>query len=175
MTLLCSDVFGNVGGDWVGCIASQGSAYGNLCADPMFCGPEQNPSLPYSLHSDSPCAPGEECGLIGAYVVGCGELGSVWGQSEGARVLRAISPNPCGGHAVIQFLTSGRCRGDVRVLDVTGRLVRDLSGGREFGAGWQELAWDARDAEGTRVESGVYWIQIRAGDVRLRRAVSIVR
>jgi predicted outer membrane repeat protein len=71
--LTCCDVFGNEGGDWVGCIAGQAGIYGNISADPLFCG-EEAPSQPYSLYLDSPCSPtgNPECGLIGAWDVACG-------------------------------------------------------------------------------------------------------
>ena len=72
-TLTCSDVYGNSGGDWVGCIAGQYGVNGNISEDPLFCG-ELNPDEPYTLHSSSPCAPlsNPECGRIGAWGVGCG-------------------------------------------------------------------------------------------------------
>ncbi|MEE8573257.1 MAG: right-handed parallel beta-helix repeat-containing protein [Gemmatimonadota bacterium] len=71
-TLSCCDLYGNVGGDWVGCIADQNGANDNFSEDPLFCG-EDNPDEPLTLHSDSPCA-GENnpaCGLVGAWGVGC--------------------------------------------------------------------------------------------------------
>lgn len=73
-TLVCCDLFGNDGGDWVGGIANQLGVAGNICEDPLFCG-EDEPSDPLSLHSTSPCAPENSgaCGLIGARGVGCGE------------------------------------------------------------------------------------------------------
>ena len=67
--LSCSDVYGNEGGDWVGCISSQDSINGNFHADPLFCG-GQSPDRPYSLAHSSPCA-SDTCGLIGALAVGC--------------------------------------------------------------------------------------------------------
>ena len=72
-TLTCCDVYGNAGGDWVGCIADEYGVDGNFSADPLFCG-DLNPDEPYTLHTDSPCAPDNnpECGLIGAWGVGCG-------------------------------------------------------------------------------------------------------
>jgi hypothetical protein len=82
--LSCCDLFGNAGGDWVGCIADQYGFNGNIAEDPLFCGPggETIPMLhfdssPYSLHADSPCLPGNhpdgaDCDLIGARGVGCG-------------------------------------------------------------------------------------------------------
>ena len=70
--LSCCDIYGNAGGDWVGCIASQYGANGNISEDPLFCA-ELNPEEPLSLHGGSPCAPasGSDCGLIGAWDVGC--------------------------------------------------------------------------------------------------------
>ncbi len=71
-TLTCCDVFGNSGGDWVGCLDGQLGIGGNICEDPLFCGPG---SGDFTLHADSPCAPehNPECGLIGAWPVGCEE------------------------------------------------------------------------------------------------------
>jgi hypothetical protein len=73
VSLTCCDVYGNAGGDWVGCIAGQYGVNGNICEDPLFCG-ELNPDEPYTLNASSPCAPenNPECGLIGAWEVGCG-------------------------------------------------------------------------------------------------------
>jgi hypothetical protein len=81
-TLTCCDVFGNQGGDWVGCIETQLAGAGNLCADPLFCDPED---LDFTLQSGSPCAQGNspECGQIGALPVGCGStpvLPMSWGR-----------------------------------------------------------------------------------------------
>ena len=72
-TLTCCDVYGNAGGDWVGCIAGQYGINGNICEDPLFCDP-QNGDL--TLQGCSPCAPfsppNPECDLIGAWPIGCG-------------------------------------------------------------------------------------------------------
>jgi len=70
VTLACCDVFGNEGGDWVGCIAGQEGQNGNLALDPCFCDPE---SGDLRLREDSPCAPdyNPACNLIGALPVGC--------------------------------------------------------------------------------------------------------
>lgn len=71
VTITCSDVYGNAGGDWVGCIADQCGVNGNISADPLFCDPENGD---YSISEYSPCAPAYSptgCGLIGAHGVGC--------------------------------------------------------------------------------------------------------
>lgn len=85
VTLACCDVYGTVGGDYVGCIAGQGSVDGNFSADPRFCGKDENN---FTLESNSPCAPPgvTNCGLVGALPVGCGPTSVVpssWGEIKG--------------------------------------------------------------------------------------------
>lgn len=63
--LTCCDVYGNAGGDWVGCIADQYGVSGNICEDPLFCD-----DCLY-LQECSPCVEGYGCGRIGRYGVGC--------------------------------------------------------------------------------------------------------
>jgi hypothetical protein len=81
-TLDCCDVFGTVGGDYVGCLAGQNGVNGNFSADPLFCGADEKD---FTLRSDSPCAPPgvTGCGLVGALPVGCGPTSVVaasWGE-----------------------------------------------------------------------------------------------
>jgi predicted outer membrane repeat protein len=66
----CCDVYGNAGGDWVGCIAGQGDASHNMSADPLFC---DRPGGDFTIDATSPCAADHIpiCGLIGALDVGC--------------------------------------------------------------------------------------------------------
>jgi hypothetical protein len=71
--LSCCDIYGNAGGDWVGYIAGQYGVNGNFSACPSFCNTEIGD---FHLCDESPCAPGNhpdgyECGLIGAWDVGC--------------------------------------------------------------------------------------------------------
>jgi len=69
-TLTCTDIFGNIGGDWIGVIAGQSGINGNISEDPLFCDPDMGD---FSLRNDSPCAPdNNDCGvLMGAWPVGC--------------------------------------------------------------------------------------------------------
>ncbi len=66
--LACCDIFGNLGGDWVGHLAGQSQANGNFSADPLFCGAAAGD---LTLDRDSPCLSGNhpagwDCGRIGA-------------------------------------------------------------------------------------------------------------
>ena len=76
--LSCSNIYGNGGGDWVDCIAGQGTVNDNFSEDPLFCRAELGD---LTLHADSPCAPGNHpdggnCGFIGAWdFIGCSATG----------------------------------------------------------------------------------------------------
>ena len=67
---LCTDIYGNGGGDWLEPYAYQQHQAGNLCADPLFCDLE---GRDLTLFNTSPCLPANnECGvLIGAQGQGC--------------------------------------------------------------------------------------------------------
>jgi len=75
----CCDVYGNEGGDWIGCLSEQYGQRGNFSQDPLMCKPG---SLDVSLCADSPCLPGNhpqgvDCKLVGALDAGCDACGPV--------------------------------------------------------------------------------------------------
>ena len=71
-TLACCDVWNNSGGNFTGDMVDPTGSNGNISVDPLLC-LVLNPSDPYTLRPDSPCAPdNNDCGLqIGARGVGC--------------------------------------------------------------------------------------------------------
>ncbi|MBN1825501.1 MAG: cadherin-like domain-containing protein [Candidatus Eisenbacteria bacterium] len=85
VSITCTDIYGNDGGDWIDSLAALDSVDGNFHADPMFCGSE-SPEDSLALRDDSPCAI-DTCalqsprGVIGARPAGCG--GSVVNWSGG--------------------------------------------------------------------------------------------
>ncbi len=81
-TLWCCDLYGNSGGDWVGCIANQEHTNYNICANPLFCLSE-SPIDPLSLCEDSPCIRPVCGGCIGARGIGCGQAVAVERTSWG--------------------------------------------------------------------------------------------
>ena len=67
----CTDVFGNTGGDWTGCIALLYGVAGNISADPLFCGGGDLDEA-YMLYDNSPCSSvNSPCGQMGKWDVGC--------------------------------------------------------------------------------------------------------
>jgi hypothetical protein len=84
LVLTCSDLFGNEGGDWVGCVAGQQGQSGNFSADPYFCDEAVDN---FALAESSPCLPGNHpqganCGVIGAKEAGCAVAveATTWGR-----------------------------------------------------------------------------------------------
>ena len=82
--LECCDLFGNAGGDWVGCLDGQLGTDGNIAEDPLFCDPA---GFDFTIEEGSPCAPNfnPACGLIGAFSVGCGSTPTrsvSWGAAK---------------------------------------------------------------------------------------------
>ncbi|MCA9728748.1 MAG: FlgD immunoglobulin-like domain containing protein [Candidatus Eisenbacteria bacterium] len=69
-TIVCCDIFDNIGGDWIDCIADKLGVDGNISAEPLFCDPTNGD---FTLAESSPCAPesNPDCGLIGAWPATC--------------------------------------------------------------------------------------------------------
>lgn len=122
VTLGCSDLFGNAGGDWVDDIAEQFGFNGNLSADPLFCDPGGDN---YRLLEGSPCASDPEvCGFVGAYPLGCVPAGvdaeldpprtELWFQS---------TPNPFVDRLNIELTLREAGSVVLRLFDVRGREV----------------------------------------------------
>jgi hypothetical protein len=69
-SIACSDVYGNVGGDYAGSTADQTGTNGNISADPRFCDSDAGD---FGIFDTSPCAPAVSpcASLIGARGVSC--------------------------------------------------------------------------------------------------------
>ncbi len=76
-------------------------------------------------------------------------LGNVWGN-----------PMVAGGKATVHFGLAKQDRVEVKVYDVTGRLVKSLAD-RTFQAGEHSLVWDGSNDQGQVVPRGVYFTQVK--------------
>jgi len=76
-------------------------------------------------------------------------VGNVWGN-----------PMMAGGRATVHFGLARADRVEVKVYDVTGRLVRTLAD-RSFQAGEHSLVWDGTNDQGSVVARGVYFTQVK--------------
>jgi hypothetical protein len=172
--LACTDIYGNAGGDWVGCIADQHGINGNFSADPLFCEPLADD---FTLAEGSPCAPENSpagCGLIGALPVACETpIGVRVEAAPPAVASLRVTPNPILGTGTVEWATTGG-PAVLRIYDPQGRLVltRDLGAVAE---GEHHLPW--REVVGSRrLASGVYFLELGGGSTdRSATRVIVVR
>lgn len=162
-SLVCSDVYGNVGGDWTGCLAGQEDLDGNFSLDPIFCPPSPDPT--WELSADSPCLPDNSpCGqLVGALGQGCGAAGVPVASSAPLLQVLGNHPNPFNPSTIIAFHLQQPATVDLRIYDLSGRLVRELAEGEHVAAGRHERSWDGLDAHGRVLAAGTYLYRVSAG------------
>jgi len=175
VTLSCSDLTDNAGGDWVGCIADQAGQDGNICLDPFFCDPTGGD---LTLDASSPCAPENNpvCGQIGAWPVGCGAT-TVTEIPVSQTPAAGIRPNPTRGTCRIELRVPAEKDATVRLLDVSGRIVRELFRGSCPGSPGTvlQLIWDGRDDAGRKLPPGVYLARIETSAGIERKRVTLLK
>ena len=157
ITLSCSNVFGNPGGDWTGPIAGQAGVAGNISADPLFCDMGHDD---YHLESGSPCAPfsdpNPECDLIGAWPIGCSSMDVAEQVSSEPRLRvypSVMIPGVTSVRIDWEIPPGGRAEGQALALfDLSGRRVCSL-----FAEGFAGVAhWRGLGSDGRPVPGGVY-------------------
>lgn len=75
----------------------------------------------------------------------------------------SAAPNPFQSSSSVRFDLAESGPVDVAVIDVAGRLVRDL-GTRERRAGSNSVLWDGRGGDGHPVPPGVYFVRVNIGN-----------
>jgi hypothetical protein len=172
----CSDVYGNEGGDWVGCIAGQNGVDGNRSSDPLFCNPAAGD---YTLAEDSPCLDLTEClfGVapqIGCYGVGC-TLSDV-PEDDGPRRVALLqnTPNPFNPTTTIRFALPEESDVTLAVYDIAGRQVATLVDGSRP-AGRHSVVWDGRNEAGRPVASGVYFYRLTSNGRETERKALLLK
>jgi hypothetical protein len=165
--LACCDIYGNEGGDWVGCIGNQLGTNGNITQDPQFCEPDDGN---FRLQEGSPCAPfsppNPECDLIGAWPVGCDPQSvSGEGAGRGASLLSAAWPNPCEAQLEVVYDAPTMSPGapvHLEIYDPSGRLIRRVT--QDCGPRSSlSIRWDGNDHDSRPVKTGTYFYRLVAG------------
>jgi hypothetical protein len=84
------------------------------------------------------------------------------------------APNPFAGGTTIRYTLPTDGRVQLRIFDVTGRLIRTLVNGPAE-AGPNRVVWDGRDHEGHKLSSGVYFYRLESGTEAATRKVLLLR
>jgi hypothetical protein len=83
-------------------------------------------------------------------------------------------PNPFNPTTTIRFALPEAAEVNLKIYDVAGQLVQTLVGG-VVEAGRYQVVWDGTNQNGLEVASGVYFYQLRAGEFRQVRKMSLLR
>jgi len=86
----------------------------------------------------------------------------------------SLHPNPFRVSAEFRFGLARPSRAHVRIVDVTGRAVRELMA-RDLPAGFHTLRWDGRDGAGRETSPGVYFVRLVADGETETRKITRVR
>jgi hypothetical protein len=95
-------------------------------------------------------------------------------QEHGALALVAASPNPCQGGTTLSFTMAEAAQAELRVFDITGRLVRTLMRA-PLASGPHSVDWNGRDSHGRPVASGRYLLRLRVGREKRLASVLVVQ
>jgi hypothetical protein len=156
----CTDIFGNTGGDWTGCIAGHQGGSNNFSADPLFCDVANDN---YGLNSESLCAPAHSpgtCGLIGALPVACGVIAVADFGAPTVPTGAKVTPNPIRSTGLLEWHNPQAGPTNLHLYDATGRLVASRELG-DRGQGRQHASW-GQVVGGENVPAGVYFLRVKA-------------
>ncbi len=81
-------------------------------------------------------------------------------NQESMKMELGLAPNPFNDQLSISFQLEKKTETQVSVIDLQGRVLKNLSSGL-IEAGFHRLSWDGTNNAGAEVPPGVYFIQIR--------------
>jgi flagellar hook assembly protein FlgD len=89
-------------------------------------------------------------------------------------MLQAVMPNPFQARTVLAYDLARSGAVELRIYDVSGRLVRSLVSGAVQEAGRHSVEWDGRNAAGAATGAGLYFGRIDVGgESDVRRVVRV--
>ncbi|NUM66044.1 right-handed parallel beta-helix repeat-containing protein [candidate division KSB1 bacterium] len=94
--------------------------------------------------------------------------------AAGRPALHPNHPNPFNPETRIRFDLRREQQVELRIFDLSGRLVRRLLSGF-YSAGEHVVRWDGRDESGTPAASGIYFAELRADGQKQRIKMTLMR
>ena len=87
----------------------------------------------------------------------------------------APRPNPFNPRVVLPFdVPPEGAPVTIRIFDISGRVVRSLANGR-FPSGQYQISWDGRQADGSRLGSGVYFARLEIGGSTFVQKITMLK
>ena len=97
-------------------------------------------------------------------------LAGIWAGDIPAMPVLEVAPNPVGSRMAISYSVPTRCRVELNIYDVRGRLVKKIFSGKRA-PGTYSTTWDGRNLEGRSVAEGIYFMRLTAGRNRISKKV----
>jgi hypothetical protein len=93
-----------------------------------------------------------------------------------ATMLYTPYPNPSRQFTDIRYqITDSREKCEMKIYDITGRLIADLSEQISVIGHQSSVKWNGTDQANRRVASGVYFVRLVAGDYSATKKVLLIR
>jgi photosystem II stability/assembly factor-like uncharacterized protein len=94
--------------------------------------------------------------------------------SQDPLILLRPEPNPFTGVVRLATVTPASGLDDIAIFDVSGRVVRVLTGLSLAGAG-REIVWDGRDAFGRPAAPGMYYVRASCSGRTAQKSIALIR
>jgi hypothetical protein len=112
--------------------------------------------------------------IVGIYVTSYGVNEEHNAETPAVFGFAPIMTTVTRGRMNIDYTTQKACVVSLGIYDITGRRVRTLVHGFEE-AGLKQTNWDGKDALGRMLPSGVYFLQLQAGDYSAAEKIILLR
>jgi len=89
--------------------------------------------------------------------------------------LHPVRPNPFRSRVTLSYDLPRAAHVELRVYDVTGRLVRTLRDGAVEAPGAYSVTWSGRTDRGGMASSGIYWSRLVAGNFVQTRTLTLLK
>ncbi len=83
-------------------------------------------------------------------------------------------PNPFNPTTTIAFTVAAKSQVQIQIFNLSGQLVRELVD-REYAAGKYSTSWDGKDVQARNAASGIYVYEMRVGNIRQTRRLTLLR
>ena len=177
VSLAYSDIYGNIGGDWIGDIADQLGQSGNISGDPLFADTTYDS---YQLTSGSPCIdtcnpnspldPDNSRADMGALFFDHNSAIDKYPNSIPGNISLAQNyPNPFNPGTTIKYSLSESNRIALKIFDLQGREVQTLV--NEY----KQPGIHTVEFDGTHLASGVYFYYLQAGDYSVSKRLLLLK
>jgi hypothetical protein len=171
---------GNFSGEEANDLYPDDMIYGNIDADPLLTDPD---NLDFTLQPDSPAIDAGDPNLPGDPDGTVADLGPYYFDQtatavstlpEPALIFLGNVPNPFNPATELRFQLGQEGPLEVDILDVRGRLVRNLYRGLGV-TGPNSLRWDGIGDGGRSLPSGVYLVSVRTAGKTVAGSVLLLR